>query len=367
MNLAINGLRLMGRRCGVGRYIEYLLRCWSGSRLPFDRILLYTPGKMRDPVPLPDFVEHRILASEGSNAFWEQVTLPRHHNPKDLLFCPSYVVPLISRARIVLTHLGSYEAMPEAFPLAQRIKNRLVYRASARRADRIITVSESAKQDIVRFYGVPEDKVKVIYLGVDESFRPLDDPEDAVRTRVAYAGSARPMFLFVGKLSRRRNIPQLVEAFARMKKSHGIPHVFLFVGPDTVDQNLEQLAAQHGVAGDVIHREYASHEELVHLYNASDLFLYPSSYEGFGIPVLEAMACGVPAIALRNTSFLEFADGAAYLAPEGSTDELYRAMETVLGSGALRRQMSEEGLRRASRFGWDSIAAQTLDVLAAAG
>ena len=94
--------------------------------------------------------------------------------------------------------------------------------------------------------------------------------------------------------------------------------------------------------------------------------MFPSLCEGFGIPVLEAMACGVPAVALRNTSFLEFADGAAYLAPEGSTDELFRAMETVLGSDTLRDKMRAEGLRRAERFGWNHIAAQTLDVLASA-
>src|SRR5262249_3546669 len=158
MNLAINGLRLMGKRCGVGRYIEYLLRHWAGMKTPFERIILYTPGEMEEPIHLPEFVEHRIIRSSRSYSYWEQVALPMHRDPKDLLFCPSYVAPLSARGKIALTHLGSYEAIPEAFPLIERLKSRWAFKLSAMRADSLITVSQSSKADIIKFYGIAPEK-----------------------------------------------------------------------------------------------------------------------------------------------------------------------------------------------------------------
>lgn len=362
MKLDVNGLRLVGSRFGVGRYIEYLLRNWTALEAPFDAVQLFTPRDLDDPIALPEFVEHRVLRTSRSNGYWEQAILPRRHHPGDLLFCPSYVAPLAARGKVVVTHLGSYEALPSAFPLRQRVKARLLYQASAKRADRIITVSESSKRDIVSFYGVPPGKIEVIPLGVDPAFQPVDDPEAHRRTRIRYLGEDRPLLLFVGKLTARRNIPQLVEAFARLKHDHGLPHALLLVGANSVGYDLEAIAAGHGVEHDVFHREFASHEELVGLYNASDVFVYPSSYEGFGIPVLEAMACGVPVVTLANSAFLEFADG-AYLCRDGSVPELYAGIHAVLTSESLRESLRSKGLARSRDFHWDGIARRTMDVL----
>jgi glycosyltransferase involved in cell wall biosynthesis len=364
MNLAINGLRLMGRRCGVGRYIEYLLRYWAGMKPPFDRVILYTPGAIEDPVILPDFVEHRIIRSFRSYSYWEQVALPRRHDPKDLLFCPSYVAPLAARGKIALTHHGSYEAIPEAFPFLERWKSRLIFQLSAMRADSLITVSQSSKANIIKFYGIAPEKIKVIHVGVDPSFRPLTESDPLKQTREKYLGADRPYILFVGKLSKRRNIPQMIAAFARVKKKHRIPHALLIIGPDPIGQNVPRLAREQEVGDSVFHHEFASHEELIFVYNAAELFMYPSSYEGFGMPVIEAMACGVPTITLSNSSLLESAEGAAYLAEDGSVDQLYSALEAVLFSPALRERMRADGIDRAKDFGWEPIARQTLDALA---
>ena len=364
MDLAVNGLRLMGRRYGVGRYIEYLLRYWADMPNPFGRIVIYTPGPLDDEIDMPENAEHRIVSTVGSYAYWEQVVLARLRRQYELLFCPSYVVPLLGRGKTVLTHLGSYEALPSAFPPLERWKSRLIYQLSARRADHVITVSESSKSDIQRFYRIPPEKISVIYLGVDPLFRPIHDEDQLASTRQKYLGSNRPYLLFVGKLTRRRHIPELVAAFARLKCTRNLPHKLLLVGPDTADQNVFQLAAIHGVESSVVHRPFASHEELVLLYNAADLFVYPSAYEGFGVPVLEAMACGVPTIALRTSSFLEFADGIAYLAPDGSEENLFQAMEEVLLSDEWSAKIRVAGPERARQFGWASIARQTMEVIA---
>ena len=361
MNLDVNGLRLVGRRFGVGRYIEYLLRHWQSLEPPFDRLQLFTPRELDEPIELPSFVSHRIDPAR-SNGYWEQAILARRHRAADLLFCPSYVAPLAARGKVVVTHLGSYEALPSAFPLRDRIKTRFLYQASARRADLVITVSESSKRDIVSFYGVSPEKVVVIPLGVDPGFRPLDDPERAASTRFASLGVDRPLVLFVGKLTRRRNIPQLVEAFARLKQTHGLSHALLLVGANTAGHDLRRLAAAADIEADVFHREFASHDELVDLYNASDLFVYPSSYEGFGIPVLEAMACGIPVVTLANSAFLEFADG-AHLCRDASVGELSAGMGAVLGSQSLRLRLRERGLARSRDFLWGDIARRTMETL----
>ena len=364
MNLAVNGLRLMGKRCGVGRYLEYLLRGWDGLEHPFERILVYTPGELEEPIALPRDAEVRIIRAGESPTYWEQVALPQRHRAGDLLFCPSYVIPLAARGRVVLTHHGSYEALPDAFPWFERVKSRWVYQLSARRASLVITVSESSKADIMRYYGVGAEKIRVIPNGVDPTFRPRPDPAAARQTRLAYLGADRPFLLFVGKLSRRRNLPQLVAAFAQVKTERGLPHALLVIGPDPLGQDVPRLAREQGVGDAVRYREFASHVELVRIYNAAELFVYPSSYEGFGLPVLEAMACGLPAIALRNSAFLEFAEGAAHLAADGSVAELARAITEVLSSPGRRAQMRAAGLRRAADFSWNAVARETLATLA---
>ena len=363
MELAINGIRLMGQRCGVGRYIEYLLRYWSGLSHPFDRICVYTPGPLEDPTLIPEAVEHRVLPTRRGNGYWEQVVLSRIRRPRDVLFCPSYVATLPGRGHTVVTHLGSYEALPSAFPFVERWKTRLLYQLSAHRADRVIAVSESTKADIVRFYHLSPDKVTVIPLGVDSSFRPVDDAPQLAAVRQRVTGADRPFVLFVGKLSKRRNIPELVQAFGRLKRRRELPHALVLVGPNSVEHDLAALAQRAQLDDSLVHVDFASHQELVQLYNAADLFVYPSSYEGFGIPVLEAMACGTPVVALDNSAFPEFAADVAYLARDGSEAELEAAMEEMLFSQDLRRRARESGPERARQFGWESIARRTLQVL----
>jgi glycosyltransferase involved in cell wall biosynthesis len=362
MKLDVNGLRLVGQRFGVGRYIEYLLRYWTDLESPFDGLQLFTPRALDDGIELPSFAQLRVVPTKHSNGYWEQAILPRRHRPSDLLFCPSYVAPLAARGKIVVTHHGSYEAIPSAFPLRERVKTRLLYQASARRADLVITVSESSKRDITSFYGVAPEKIHVIPVGVDPRFRPLDDERRLRAVRAEYVGEDRPLILYVGKLTRRRNIPLLIEAYSQLKHAQSLPHALLLVGANTSHHDIARLAEENDVSGNVFHREFASHDELVDLYNASDLLVYPSSYEGFGLPVLEAMACGLPVVTLANTSFLELGRG-PYLCRSASVEDLHTGMNDVLSSESLRRQMREEGLARARDFSWEDIARKTMDTL----
>lgn len=364
MRLGVNGFRLTGRRLGVGRYVEYLLRWWPAIEHSFREIVVYSPGPIADPLPLADSIRLLELGPRAPAALWEHFVLPLRKPPDDLFFCPSYIVPLLSRReRIVVTHHGSYEAIPEAFPWWERNKSRALYHYGCLRAERVITVSESSKRDIVRFYGLAEDRIRVIPPGVEDAFQPVRDPARLAARRRYYFPDGRPYVLFVGKLSARRRIPELLEAFSRLVRRLGLPHGLVLVGPDSSEQRVQERVMGLAIADRVVHLPFASHEELVEGYNAADLFIYPSEYEGFGMPVLEAIACGTPTITLNNSAFPEFAGGIAHFARDGSAEGLEEAMETVLFSEEIRQRTLREGPRRADRYRWRDIARRTMEVL----
>lgn len=367
VHLGVNGIRLTTTPSGVGRYIENVLRGWSGLRHPFDEVRVYTPGPLDAGVRIPEEMRHVVASSRGPLWLWEQSRLPRIHGKKAILFCPSYVAPCLARCPIVLVHHGSYEGYPQAFDRWTRARSYLAFRLSARRADHIITVSEHSKTDIVRFYGVSKEKVTVIPPGVDKAiFRPIEDTAALSLFRTQVFGEDQPFILFVGKPARRRNVPALLTAYARLVQESDSPPRFLFIGADLPGCPVVRLVQQLGLQRHVTLMNHASHETIALAYNASRMLVYPSSYEGFGLPVLEAMACGTPAIALRNTAFLEFADGAAWLADDAEPDTLLHAMRTVLQDESLRERMRRIGLQRThgeGTYDWKVISERIMSLL----
>ena len=365
MRLGVDGLRLMGNRLGVGRYIEYLLRCWSDSTHPFDEIAVYTPAILDLGLSAGGRVRIEPLASALPAGVWEHVVLPLRKPRDTVFFCPSYVVPVMSREHpTVVMHHGSYEVLPSAFRWWPRTKARLVYRDSCRRADAVITVSESSRRNIMRFYGVDESKIRIVPPGVDDVFRPIDDAARLEQRRRSYFADGRPFILFVGKMTARRHVPDLVDAFARFVHDTRAPHGLVLVGPDTVGHSLPDRFASLGITERVHWKQFATHDELVEAYNAADVFVYPSDYEGFGMPVLEAIACGTPTITLDNSAFPEFAGGIAYFARSGSADALADALGDVVRSTTIRTMTRRDGPVRAEAYRWRNIAARTMNILA---
>jgi glycosyltransferase involved in cell wall biosynthesis len=246
------------------------------------------------------------------------------------------------------------------------LRARVSHTLSARSATHIFTVSEHSKRDILRFYGVPESKVEVIHNGVDtELFRPPEDPKAGVEVRRELFGEDVPFILYVGKLTRRRNLEGLTEAFARVRGHHGGRHRLLFVGFELAGSTVLEAARRCGVESSVHALPHVDHRRLASIYGAAELLAYPSSYEGFGLPVLEAMACGTPALALDATAFPEFAAGAAELLPDARTDTLEAGLDRLLGDADLRERLRREGPRRAARFDWRRVTARYVEALGA--
>ncbi|MGH9688095.1 MAG: glycosyltransferase family 4 protein [Candidatus Acidiferrales bacterium] len=365
MILGVDGIRLVKDRSGVARCIEAVLGCIGELQHPFTEIRVYTPQPIREDVRLPACATNIVLKSSLPAAGWEQYTLPRAHGSQNLLFCPSYVIPLMVSCPTFLIHHGSYEGYPQAFDWWTLNKARAIYTLSAKRATLVSTVSEYSKKDMIHFYWMRPEEIHVVPEGVDtRRFRPLADRLALSGWRRRIFGEDLPYIVYVGKPTERRNLSPLIRAFSRLKKDKRVPHKLLIVGarlPGT--SPFRKVIAELGLEAEVIVLDYASHEEMVMVYNAADLFVYPSSYEGFGMPVLEAMACGTPVIALNNTAFPEFAGGVACLLPDAQVGTLAEGIEAILSDAAERERMARAGPQRAAAYDWRLITQRYLDLM----
>ena len=365
MILGVNGIRLVGSRSGVARCIEAVLRCLGEMDQPFTEIRVYTPRPVDQGVVLPPCATNVVLPSNLPPALWEQFTLPRAHGTKDLLLCPSYVIPVLARCPTFLIHHGSYEGYPQAFSWWTLKKAKLAYSMSAKRAGAVSTVSEYSKKDMVHFYGMSPEKIHVTPEGVDTGvFRPLCDAKVLADWRVQTLGADVPYIAYVGKPTERRNLSALIHAFAALKKEKSIPHRLMIAGANLPGTSpFRQVIASLGLSKEVTIIGYASHHEMPLIYNAADVLVYPSSYEGFGMPVLEAMACGCPVITLDNTAFPEFAGGVACLLPDARVETLKEGIHNLLTDASRRKEMSEAGPRRAAAYDWRLVTKRYLDLM----
>jgi glycosyltransferase involved in cell wall biosynthesis len=264
-----------------------------------------------------------------------------------------------------LIHHGSYEGYPEAFSWWALNKARVIYAWSARSATRVSTVSEYSKKDMMRFYHLSAERISVIPDGVDtRRFRPLLDRAALADWRRRVLGEDVPYIAYVGKPTERRNLSPLIRAFAALKEEKRIPHKLLIVGADLPGTSpFRRVIMELGLDAEVFILGYANHDEMVFVYNAANLFVYPSSYEGFGMPVLEAMACGAPVIALNNTAFPEFAGGVAHLLPDAGVNTLADGISAVLSDAAWRERMAREGPKRAASYDWRLVTKRYLDLM----
>ncbi|WP_180540238.1 glycosyltransferase family 4 protein [Nevskia soli] len=271
------------------------------------------------------------------------------------LFCP---VPLIASI-----HDVSFLERPEYFTAARRRQLKFTVARTARSAARILTGSEFSRDSIVRAYGLDPDRVVVVPDAANPFFRPLTR-ESAMRRVLERFRVTGPFVLSVGDLQPRKNHIGLIEAFARLvKENPALPHELVLAGQDTwFGPRVHEAAAHSGVQGRIRFLGFVTDDDLLQLYNACDCFCFPSFYEGFGIPILEAMACG-RAVACANTSAMpEVADGAGLFFDPAKPDEMVRALRDILIDPQLRQRMERLGLQRAANFTWQRTAQKTLAV-----
>ncbi len=368
MRIAFDGTTLRPRRTGVGYYTEHLLQ-HVAREASGDELLLLSNRRVETVAPLPQSI--RIVENHRFplRILWMQLLAPhvlREIHP-DVAHFTNGLIPLATNVPIVVTiHDMSLTLYPRYHPPRRVILNRPLANLAARRASAIITVSHSARRDILRLYKVAPERVHVIHEAAAPCFRRIDDRAALAGVRRRY-GLADRIILYVGTIEPRKNLPRLIEAFARRRATGELTHQLVCVGPygwssRGVQQRIEQL----GITRAVCFTGYVPFSDLAALYNASEMFVFPSLYEGFGLPVMEAMACGVPVITGGHSSLIEIAGGAVHAVDPVDTEALGDALVSLARSKEHRMELARRGLLRAQQFSWRRAAQETLEVYRAA-
>jgi glycosyltransferase involved in cell wall biosynthesis len=272
------------------------------------------------------------------------------------LYCP---VPVV-----VSVHDVSFLEHPEYFRRERALQLKVTVARTVRRAAKILTVSEFSRASILKAYGdVEDDKVVVVPNAAAPEFRPVsrDSAMTAVRDRFSVSA---PFLLSVGDLLPRKNQIGLIRAFSRLLRAYPqFAHNMVFAGKETwFAHHVREAARASGVAERIRFLGFVTDAELLQLYNACDVFVFPSFYEGFGMPALEAMACGRAVVCSSTSALPEVVDGAALLFDPYSVDEMVRALADLLLDAELRARMERLGLQRAGHFSWQDAAQRTLEI-----
>jgi glycosyltransferase involved in cell wall biosynthesis len=364
MRIAFDGTTLRPGRTGVGYYTEHLLHHLAEEG-PEHQLSVLSNCGIDTTRPLPPSVRVTVSRWRAPRMLWMQTMAPRmlRQCQADVAHFTNGMVPIASPVPTVVTiHDMSLTMYPRYHPVRRVLLNRPLVDLAARRADAIITVSQSAKRDITRLYGVDAERVHVVHEAAAPCFRRIVAPAELARVRERYRLPAR-FILYVGTIEPRKNLPQLIEGFARRRRSGDLPHQLVCVGPyGWLSRQIEGQIEGLNVGGAIHFPGYVPFEDLPALYTLAEMFVFPSLYEGFGLPVIEAMACGAPVITGYVSALAEIAGGAVEHVGRLDAEALGDAMVSLARSRDRREQLSILGLHRARAFSWNRAARETLNV-----
>jgi len=290
------------------------------------------------------------------------LALELRRRPVDLLFV-QYTAPLFAPCKVVTTiHDISYEHLPETFNRRSRFQMKLTIRHTARHADHVIASSEYSRQDVIDTYQLRPEKVTAIPLAAPASYKPVTDQSRLNRIREKYSIKG-DFILGVGSIHPRKNLSRLISAYAALvKRRDDVPALILVGKKGWLSDETFNAKELSGLGDRVRFTGFVPDEDLPPLYSAAKVFVYPSFFEGFGLPPLEAMQCGTPVITGNRTSLPEVVGDAGLQVDPFQTDAIADAIEKVLSDEKLSLELSERGLKRAEKFSWGSTARQTLAV-----
>lgn len=324
-----------------------------------EELVFFSAGHIRD-MSTKKTVRSR-METLYRDMIWTHIVLPYQSQKRgiDILHMPANICPIYSHCPIVVTIFDITSLVkPQDFPPWHRNYARCIIPLSAKKASVILTISQHSKNDIVKRLNVGSEKIIVTYCGVSEEFKPqYADEIEEVKKKY----NINPFILSVGSLEPRKNIVRLLEAYSILR-SRGFALPLVHVGPrgwlcDEIDLCIKEL----GLTECVKFLGHVPLRDLVKLYNAATVFVYPSLYEGFGLPVIEAMACGCPVITSNTSSLPEVAGDAGILIDPLDIKQIADAIGRVSTDRALRQQMTHAGIERARLFSWEGCAKKTLE------
>ncbi len=369
MRIAIDLTPTVQSHAGLGRYAGELARALQSSAPADERYSIFydDPSGRLPPSPLDELprqalaMNNKLWRATVATAYAARLGQDRLIGSPDVFLATDHLLPRLAKASSVFLLADvTFLTHPEMHSVMNRGYLRIMMPHFLRAADRVITISSCSLERAVAYYPLVKRKIHVVYPGVPSWAAPVDDGAALRAVRERLALPAR-FLLYVGMIEPRKNLATLVDAFAR---AH-LGGVGLVIAGRTgwmssaIFEQVRRLALEHLVtfAG------FVPDEDLPALYSAAEAFVFPSVYEGFGLPVLEAMACGAPVICSNASSLPEVAGDAAVLLPPRDADSWARAMVEIVGNPGLKRDLGERGLRRSARFTWRAAADQTRRLL----
>ncbi len=362
MHVVINALAVAGNMSGIGHHTRNLIHGLAQVDRDHHYTLLVRPRRDRGKLVDSDrFAEYEVRAS---HAGWEQLQLPSLLDALDANVYHSTVLaaPVASPCAVVVT---VHDVIPRLFPHLTPPELREYFQAnvtaSVACAARIIAVSKNTQRDLTQLYGVPEKKIKVVYQAASDHFRPLKPTQKVTAlTTLARHGIRGRYVLFVGTVEQRKNVPGLLQAFASLPQGASPIQLVVAGGTHQVDFDLPGWIDALDLGRRVVLTGPLPDDAMPYLYGMAEAFVFPSLYEGFGLPVLEAMSCGVPVVTSHTSSLPEIAKDAALLINPYDPDDIARGLGRVLRDRNLRERMVKRGLRRAKQFSLEREAGMTI-------
>jgi len=311
-----------------------------------------------------NYYQYQVIKNK---AFWTQITLPLNfylnflkREKLDLFFSPAHYAPRFSPFPTVVTiHDLSYYYYPDEFLKKDLYKLKNWTRYSVKKAKKVIAVSKTTKKDLIKFYSLPDNKITVVYNGYGKKIK------DSKKLRKNLPKTIRnsQYFLFVGTLQPRKNITTLIKAFYQFKQSFSEKKLVIIGKKGWLYNQIFELVDQLKLKTDIIFTGYLSDQDLISFYQQAFAFIHPSLYEGFGIPLLEAMSYGCPVISSFSSSLPEIGGNACLYFDPNSPDDLFKKMTVIEENRQLRKELIRLGKQRVKEFSWEKCGQQTLEIL----
>jgi glycosyltransferase involved in cell wall biosynthesis len=372
VRIGIDYTAAIRQRAGVGRFVHRLVAALLAIDRDNQYTLMYTRSNRKAPPPRlpsgPHVTAQSLLLTERlANILWYKLGLPLPIEligpAADVYYFPDFALPPVRRGRSVITvHDLSFLLVPDCAETGLRAHLEKGVPMSVRNADFVTADSDNTRLELTTLLDVDPSRVAVVYGGVDSHFHPVVDEQQLRAVRAKY-GLFTPFILYVGTIEPRKNLSRLLRAHIRLRTKHGSRHRLVIAGGlgwlyQDVLHDIEEIATEHEVS--ILGR--VSDEDLPALYSLADIFTFPSLYEGFGLPPLEAMACGIPVVCSNTSSLPEVVGDAGVLVSPYDVEGLSDALASLLDDPARRRDLSARGLERARQFTWDRSARQLIDI-----
>ena len=366
MKIAVHGSHLcQEREDGNQTYILNLFRAIREIDKDNQYVFYYNKPSSKK-VEAPNF-EHKV---QQAPFMWTQRVFPfllRKDKP-DVLFMPIQMLPFLKAKKqksVVTIHDLAFLLYPETFPAKDAFLHKLYVREAITKADHLIAITEATKQDIVKFYNIDSAKITVVYHGVDkERFRLMKKGEEYLVNEVkAKYGITKPYLLYIGNVQPRKNIQGLIKAYQKLRANTSHNYQLVIAGAKAwlVEDVMKEIGEDY--REDIIFTGRFADSELTPLLWGADTFVLPSFYEGFGLPILEAMACGVPTLVSNTPSLVEVGGEASLSFDPHNIDDIAKVLDNVISNPKLRQEMRNLGLKRVEDFSWEKCAQKTIDVI----